>query len=174
MGLAGRTWKLVKEVLRRCLSIYYSQDLAKLCQTGFFIDLHPPPIPFAMTTTREANVINADDGKLNGEREAGQAGEQEPYDASFLGGPPKPRPAFWLEDRAPKRRKIEKSDFSTPSADLAYVPGSSPGEGRSNVTLDQMQLITRRNGRGGKLRDMMNMHEDILDEVCVNLRARSN
>ncbi|KIO33095.1 hypothetical protein M407DRAFT_17962 [Tulasnella calospora MUT 4182] len=66
-----------------------------------------------------------------------------------------------------KRRKTKKSKSG--EEDSAFTPGSSPGKRKGKATLIQNQLITRRSGRGGKLRDLMNMPVDIFTEICSYL-----
>lgn len=69
---------------------------------------------------------------------------------------------------AAKRRKTKKSKSG--EADGAFTPGSSPSKRKGKATtLIQNQLITRRSGRGGKLRDLMNMPVDIFTEICSYL-----
>ncbi|KAG8932684.1 hypothetical protein FRC00_014320 [Tulasnella sp. 408] len=68
---------------------------------------------------------------------------------------------------APKRRKTKQP--RSPDNNSAFEPGASSGKGKEKATSDQNQLITRRNGRGGKLRDLMNMPVDIFAEVCSYL-----
>ncbi|KAG9026615.1 hypothetical protein FS837_004562 [Tulasnella sp. UAMH 9824] len=72
-----------------------------------------------------------------------------------------------LGEHAPKRRKTKKSDSA--GDDTGFLPGPSSAKGKDKATLDQNQLITRRGGRGGKLRDLMNMPIDIFTEVCSYL-----
>ncbi|KAG9026114.1 hypothetical protein FS837_004741 [Tulasnella sp. UAMH 9824] len=69
---------------------------------------------------------------------------------------------------AAKRRKTIKSNSG--EDDGAFTPGSSPGKRKGKATtLIQNQLITRRSGRGGKLRELMNMPVDIFAEICSYL-----
>ncbi|KAG8927602.1 hypothetical protein FRC00_002033 [Tulasnella sp. 408] len=71
------------------------------------------------------------------------------------------------EKPAPKRRKTKKSDSA--DDDTGFEPGPSSAKGKEKATLEQNQLITRRGGKGGKLRDLMNMPIDIFTEVCSYL-----
>ncbi|KAG9040899.1 hypothetical protein FS837_012968 [Tulasnella sp. UAMH 9824] len=65
---------------------------------------------------------------------------------------------------AAKRRNTKKSKSG--EGDGAFTPGSSPSKGKGKATATiQNQLITRRSGKGGKLRDLMNMPVDIFTEV---------
>ncbi|KAG8924480.1 hypothetical protein FRC01_011444 [Tulasnella sp. 417] len=68
---------------------------------------------------------------------------------------------------AHKRRKTKKS--TSTEADLPFNLGSSSGKGKGKQTPGQDQLITRRGGRGGKLRDLMYMPVDIFTEICSYL-----
>ncbi|KIO21254.1 hypothetical protein M407DRAFT_29132 [Tulasnella calospora MUT 4182] len=68
---------------------------------------------------------------------------------------------------APKRRKTKRPKFTDEDPDLNF--GSSSGKGKEKATSGQNQLITRRNSKGGKLRDLMNMPIDIFTEVCSYL-----
>ncbi|KAG8983703.1 hypothetical protein FRB90_005826 [Tulasnella sp. 427] len=69
--------------------------------------------------------------------------------------------------RASKRRKPNKSNVK--DDDTAFEPSSSATKGKGKAVPEQPQLITRRGGRGGKLRDLMNMPIDIFAEVCSYL-----
>ncbi|KAG8929354.1 hypothetical protein FRC00_001474 [Tulasnella sp. 408] len=71
------------------------------------------------------------------------------------------------EKPAPKRRKTKKSDSADDNT--GFEPGSSSAKGKDKAALEQNQLITRRGGKGGKLRDLMNMPIDIFTEVCSYL-----
>ncbi|KAG8969353.1 hypothetical protein FRC05_001092 [Tulasnella sp. 425] len=68
---------------------------------------------------------------------------------------------------AAKRRRTKKS--KSEDYDPAFAPSSSLGKGKDKATPDQNMLITRRGGKGGKLRDLMNMPVDIFTEVCSYL-----
>ncbi|KAG8969351.1 hypothetical protein FRC05_001090 [Tulasnella sp. 425] len=68
---------------------------------------------------------------------------------------------------AAKRRRTKKA--KSEDDDLAFAPSSSSGKGKDKATPDQNVLITRRGGKGGKLRDLMNMPVDIFTEVCSYL-----
>ncbi|KAG9023643.1 hypothetical protein FS837_005677 [Tulasnella sp. UAMH 9824] len=71
---------------------------------------------------------------------------------------------------AAKRRKTKRSKSG--EEDCAFTPGSSPGKRKAKATLSvQSQLITRRSGKGGKLRDLMNMPVDIFTELCYYIEA---
>lgn len=65
-----------------------------------------------------------------------------------------------------KRRKTKR--FKSGEDDHAFTPGSSPGKRKAKTTLVQNQLITRRSGKSGKLRELMNMPIDIFTEVCYS------
>ncbi|KAG9040896.1 hypothetical protein FS837_012965 [Tulasnella sp. UAMH 9824] len=69
--------------------------------------------------------------------------------------------------RAAKRRKTQRSKYG--EDDGAFTPGSSPSKKKGKAALIQNQLITRRSGRSGKLRDLMNMPVDIFAEICSYL-----
>ncbi|KIO33107.1 hypothetical protein M407DRAFT_17973 [Tulasnella calospora MUT 4182] len=71
------------------------------------------------------------------------------------------------EKPTPKRRRTKKSGSA--DGDPGFAPSSSSGQGKDKATLNQNQLITRRSGKGGKLRDLMNMPVDIFTEVCSYL-----
>lgn len=74
---------------------------------------------------------------------------------------------FLAEKPAPKRRRTKQSKSS--DEDPAFNPGASSGKGKEKATSDQVQLITRRSSKGGKLRDLMNMPVDIFTEVCYSM-----
>ncbi|KAG8932685.1 hypothetical protein FRC00_014321 [Tulasnella sp. 408] len=100
-----------------------------------------------MVTTRGKGInfdLDSSDGELDGERD-----DEEPA---------KP---------APKRRRTRQS--KSPDGGTALNPGTSSGKGKEKAASDRNQLITRRNGKGGKLRDLMNMPVDIFTEVCSYL-----
>ncbi|KAG9019069.1 hypothetical protein FRB90_006812 [Tulasnella sp. 427] len=67
----------------------------------------------------------------------------------------------------PKRRKTNKSKQD--DDDTAFNHRSSSPKGKGKAVSEQPQLIIRRAGRGGKLRDLMNMPVDIFAEVCFYL-----
>ncbi|KAG8945207.1 hypothetical protein FRC04_001113 [Tulasnella sp. 424] len=100
-----------------------------------------------MVTTRGKKIkfeLDSSEGELDGEKDVGQ--------------PVKP---------AAKRRRTKKS--KSEDDDPAFAPSSSSGKGKDKATPDQNMLITRRGGKGGKLRDLMNMPVDIFAEVCSYL-----
>ncbi|KAG9025739.1 hypothetical protein FS837_004835 [Tulasnella sp. UAMH 9824] len=100
-----------------------------------------------MVTTRGKNIklhLDSSEGELDRERDDEGAVE-----------PP------------PKRQRTRQSKSS--KRDPAFNPGGSSGKGKEKATSDQNHLITRRGGKGGKLRDLMNMPVDIFTEVCSYL-----
>ncbi|KAG8927604.1 hypothetical protein FRC00_002035, partial [Tulasnella sp. 408] len=100
-----------------------------------------------MVITRGKNIkldLDSSEGELDGERDDD--------------GPAEP---------PPKRRRTRQPKPS--EHDPAFNPGSSLGKGKEKATSGPNQLITRRNGRGGKLQDLMNMPVDIFTEVCSYL-----
>ncbi|KAG8924479.1 hypothetical protein FRC01_011443 [Tulasnella sp. 417] len=68
---------------------------------------------------------------------------------------------------ASNRRNTKKSKSG--EDDRAFARRSSPVKKKGKTTLVQNQLITQRSGRGGKLRDLMNMPVDIFTEICSYL-----
>ncbi|KIO33108.1 hypothetical protein M407DRAFT_17974 [Tulasnella calospora MUT 4182] len=101
-----------------------------------------------MVSTRGKKIkfdLDSSEGELDGERD--------------VEGP--------VAKPAPKRRRTKQSKPS--EDDPAFNPGSSSSKGKEKETSDQNQLITRRNTKGGKLRDLMNMPVDIFTEVCFYL-----
>ncbi|KAG9021772.1 hypothetical protein FS837_006993, partial [Tulasnella sp. UAMH 9824] len=100
-----------------------------------------------MVTTRGKKIkfdLDSSEGELDGERD--------------VEVPEKP---------ALKRRRTKQS--KSPDDDPAFELVASSGKGKEKATSDQNQLITRRSGKGGKLRDLMNMPVDIFTEVCSYL-----
>ncbi|KAG9040631.1 hypothetical protein FS837_000377 [Tulasnella sp. UAMH 9824] len=121
-----------------------------------------------MVTTRGKKIkldLDSSEGELDRERDDEVPGEGRAYgDAGtiFLNAC-----LFLAAKPAPKRRRTKRSKSS--EDDSAFNPGASSGKGKEKAPSDQNQLITRRNGRGGKLRDLMNMPVDIFTEVCSYL-----
>ncbi|KIO33104.1 hypothetical protein M407DRAFT_65782 [Tulasnella calospora MUT 4182] len=76
-------------------------------------------------------------------------------------------PSIRIEKPAPKRQRTKKSKVA--EDDPAFNSESSSSKGKAKATADQNRLITRRRGKGGKLRDLMNMPVDIFTEVCSYL-----
>ncbi|KAG9040630.1 hypothetical protein FS837_000376 [Tulasnella sp. UAMH 9824] len=74
------------------------------------------------------------------------------------------------EGPAGSPRKRRRTKQPKPSKDdPAFNPGSWSGTRKEKATPGANELITRRNGRGGKLRDLMNVPVDIFIEVCCYL-----
>ncbi|KAG9019068.1 hypothetical protein FRB90_006811 [Tulasnella sp. 427] len=67
-----------------------------------------------------------------------------------------------------RRTKNVKTDDDDTTFGLPFKPSSS-ARGNNRAIAEQTELITRRTGRGGKLRDLMNMPVDIFTEVCSYL-----
>ncbi|KAG8945213.1 hypothetical protein FRC04_001119 [Tulasnella sp. 424] len=100
-----------------------------------------------MVTTRGKKIkfeLDSSEGELDGDKDVEQ--------------PVKP---------AAKRRRTKKA--KSEDNDSAFFPSSSSGKGKEKATPDQNMLITRRGGKGGRLRDLMNMPVDIFTEVCSYL-----
>ncbi|KAG9040895.1 hypothetical protein FS837_012964 [Tulasnella sp. UAMH 9824] len=66
-----------------------------------------------------------------------------------------------------KRRKPKKSKSG--EGHSAFTPSSSSVKRKGKAALIRNQLITRRSGRGGKLRDLMDVPVDIFTEICSYL-----
>ncbi|KAG9024409.1 hypothetical protein FS837_005382 [Tulasnella sp. UAMH 9824] len=76
------------------------------------------------------------------------------------------------DDEAPAKPPLKRRRTKQPKPsedDPTFNPSPSSGKGKGKATSDQNQLITRRSGRGGKLRDLMNMPVDIFTEVSSYL-----